>query len=196
MPSRFEHLRAVAVLALLFGVTCLGTPGLDMLHRDYLRPGTAERAKTSRTAVGKLEIAASDVNRWVREPFVRVLTPVQRPLRLAQAWHLYADGPNRVRHLEIRVDGELKFRTADPDHDWLHWILKSRKVRPVVDAHCNGKSANSEGLASYVVRKAREDFGDIRRVDLVCTRRPWPGTAPPKTMRGMSARAPDWEIAR
>lgn len=193
-PGRFEHLRAAAVLALLFALTCLGTPGFDLIPRGHLAPGTPERAKATERWPGRFEIAASDVNRVVREPVVRVLTPLQRPLRLAQAWHLYGDGPNRVRHMEIRVDGELVFRTRDPEHAWMRRVLVSRKVRPVVDAHCNGKSANSAGLASYLVRRAREDFAGMERFELTCFRRPWPGTAEPKPMRAMSASAPGWEI--
>lgn len=203
-PKPADHLRGVAVLAAAFMMFVLGTPGFDLLNAERWLPGSKARARQLERPLGTVAVLAADVNRTVRLPLVDVLTPLQRPLRLAQSWGLYGAGPRDVRRFEIYVDDRLVYRSADPEHAWLRAELRYRKLRPIVDAHCTGESKNSEGLAGWIVARAREDFPEATAVRIGCTVRPWP-TQPPGPddppveltwAHQRRAAAPTWTVTR
>lgn len=202
--SPTDHLRGVAVLAAAFLMFALGTPGLDLVHGDRWLPGTAARERQLQRPYGQIAVLVADVNRSVRLPIVDVLTPLQRPLRLAQSWGLYGAGPRDMRRFEIRVDDRVVYRSADPEHTWLRSVLRYRKLRPIVDAHCTGESKNSEGLAAWIVARARRDFPEATTVWMGCSVRPWPTARPdpatPPVELGWAhqrqASAPGWEVGR
>ncbi len=157
----------------------LATPGLDFL-------GTRDQG------------VIADFNRTVRVPLIRPLEPIQKPFRIAQNWSLYRDGPARVRRLEVRIDGELRYRSLDSEHAWLAPQLRSRRLRPVVESSCrytNNKAKNWRGLTRFIAERALEAWPEATQVELTCTVSPFPGEDPEPTHR-MDALAPDWQPRR
>jgi hypothetical protein len=184
-----RHLRAIAVLLLGLWLVLLGVPGLDFLNRgDYAEPEDREAAP------GWALVA--DVNR-TRMDLIAPLELPQRPFRIAQSWGLYRDGPRMVRRLEVYVDGELKHRSLDDEHDWLSSELRSRRLRPVVESSCrytNSKARNWRGLTAFIADRAVEDFG-AEKVALACTIAPFPGSERRETHR-MVSKQPGWNPKR
>lgn len=189
-----DHVRAVAVLLAGFSMLMLGMPGLDLLGPKRFAPGSKERADILEEPWGRISVGAADLNRAVREPIVAVLTPIQRPLRMAQSWGLYGGGPAKLRRLEIYVDGRLVFRSNDPEATWLEPALRYRRIRPVVDAHCMGKSKNTPGLMTWIVRRAREDFPEATHLRLQCTEQKRGGDRSITVRMLRVAAAPDWRV--
>lgn len=180
-----SHARAVAVALAAAAMFVLATPGVDSFD-DGPVPDDANA----------WEAFWWRVNAAVRMPVVRALQPLQPPLRLNQSWSLYPSGPNKVRRMEIRVDGALVYRSNDRDADWLAPVLRYRRVRPVVASTCLERSRNDTELVRYLVRRARADFPGATEVEVRCTIEPWPEDGPkaPRVAVRYTARAPDFAV--
>ncbi len=171
----------------------LATPGLDLLGTNQL-VSEQSRNRMRREPLGFVAIGAADFNRSVRAPFNQALTPLQRPLRIAQSWGLYAGGPKQLDRMEILIDDTLVYRSKDPDHTWLASVLTYRRIRPIVAYTCYGKSRNDAHLIAYVVDRARRDFPDASEIVVQCTEVPFPGLAKPEVSQHYIAAAPDWQV--
>ncbi len=191
-----DHLRGALVLAAMCAALVLGTPGLDMLSESTWAPGSRDRAEMLAQRGGWIPVAFADLNRAVRMPVVRWLTPVQRPLRLAQSWSLYGAGPPDVRRFEVRVDGEVVYRSNDPERRWHRSVFRYRRVRPVISAHCRQRSKNSHGLVRYVARQALRAWPDARSVEIACTRQPWARPSPPEVVARRTLAGPSLDALR
>ena len=105
----------------------VGTPVFDLVGG-----GGAPEAGEEFGGIGPEDLKLPFVfwlNREVRMPLVAVIGPPQKLFRIRQAWHLYRDGPSSVRRLEVRIDGELRYRSEDPAYRWRTGILDNRRVR-------------------------------------------------------------------
>ena len=191
------HIRAALVLVAWAALILLGTPGLDFMGADVLKSTRDEDSLRARLGepFASVAIGVATFNRQVRLPLERWITPIQRPFRVAQEWALYRDGPARVRRLEVWVDSTRVHRSADPTYPWLAGPLRNRRLRPVVESTCMSTgSVNWRGLARFIVTRAREDYPDAARVELLCTDAPFPGTGASVHHR-YTATAPAWEAA-
>lgn len=191
------HLRAALLLALWVLLALLGTPGLDLLGSRTLRSDEEQAALRARIGEpwATAGILVAGFNREVRIPLVDALAPLQRPFRVSQQWFLYRDGPSSVRRLEVHLDGELVYRSADPAYTWHSAVWRNRRVRPVVESTCTTTtSPNWRGLGRLVVERARAERPDLARVELVCTVAPFPGRDA-KVHHRYAASAPAWEVA-
>jgi hypothetical protein len=184
-------LRAALVLAAGAVMFVLATPGLDQMGEDWLS-SESDRAEVRGNPLGALQIAAADFNRSVRLPLVAWLEPLQRPLRIAQGWSLYGAGPNKVKRFELWADGQLVYRSHDPDARWLAGTLRYRRIRPIVAALCGKRSKSDDQLVRYLARRAGRELGAQELVAL-CTSSPWPGTQPKEIVR-FEASAPQWYV--
>lgn len=197
-PPGLRDLKALllGVVYLVLGV--LGTPGLDFLKpRDLVTPAQqAELHAELGSPWAELGILAAQINRGVRLPLESRLAPIQRPFRISQSWALYRDGPNRVRRLEVWVDGTLRHRSADPAYDWLAPQLRNRRVRPMVESTAMAQDAqNWQGLTRYIARCAARDFPGAQQVELRAMAGNFPGRKLTEHHRFV-ARAPAWEPER
>lgn len=189
--------RAAVVLVVHALIWVLATPGLDYLGKHSF---ITERERSAlREEVGeplaRAAFAAAAFNRSVRLPLTDLIAPLQRPFRISQEWNLYRDGPSRYRLLEVWVDGQLRFRTADDAHDWLAPQLRNRRVRPVVESTAMRKgSPNWRGLTRFIVARALAEDAGVREVELRALEGPFPGTEL-KVHHRVFARAPGWEPA-
>ena len=198
-----RHLKALLVLLAFSAVAILGTPGLDYQDwRDLDEPDERQAARAALegrsggAALAVALLAVSDLNRQVRQPLYDLLAPVQRPFRIRQSWHLYRDGPNRVRRLEISVDGRLVHRSVDPAHPWRDAQLRNRHVRPVMQVLAERDDGpNWRGAVRWIVQEARADWPQARQVRIVATLARYPGTDP-RPAHAYVARAPDWQPER
>ena len=194
-PRWLPHLRSALVF--LFGawMLILGTPGLDFLRASDLED-PEERAAAFRDFPDPLVwlgIGIVAFNREVRLPVVARIEGTQRPFRIAQTWNLYRNGPGKVRHMEVWIDGELRYRSQSEDHTWREGKLRSRRIRPMVESTCVGRrSRNWKGLTRWVVSMAREDFPDVKKVAIHCKQAPFPGTEGEDLSHRIEAEAPKW----
>ena len=188
-----HQIRGVAVLVVGLIMLVLGAPGVDGLDADSLT-SPQQRERLRGTWVGSLEVTIADLNRWFRLPVVARLSPLQRPLRIAQSWALYGVGPNQSRRMEIRVDGRLVFRSGDADATWLAPALRYRRVRPMVVNTCMDDSERTPLLLNAIRNRAVRDFG-AEEVTVRCTASPWPGDVEREVL-SYAASAPDWTWSR
>lgn len=187
--------RAICILAAHALLLLLGAPGLDFLPATYLESDKAKAAMEERHGPFKAQLAtaAADLNRHRLkvEDSVGQLQPV---FRAAQSWHLFRDGPNTIRKLEIRVDGVRVYRTLDDDLDWLAPVLRNRRIRPVVESTtAKAKAANRRGLGRLIVERARDEFPKIRSIEIISLKGKRPGQKL-RAQHRMIARAPDWAL--
>ncbi len=189
-PTARDHFVAATVTAVMVWAGIVGTPVFDLVGG-----GGAPDAGEEFGGIGPEDLKLPFVfwlNREVRMPLVAVIGPPQKLFRIRQAWHLYRDGPSVVRRLEVRVDGELRYRSEDPAYRWRTGILDNRRVRPVVSSTVQKAGAkNAAGLTRLITGLARADFPTATEVTIACTRSKFPGTSP-KVAHGWVARAPAW----
>lgn len=195
-PSWLPHLRAALVLLCGAWMVLLGTPGLDFLRSTDLQD-PEERAQAFRDypdPVVWLGIGAVAFNREVRLPVVKRIEGSQRFFRIAQTWNLYRNGPGKVRHMEVWIDGGLQYRSQSDEHAWRQGKLRSRRIRPIVESTCVGRrSRNWKGLTRWVVTMAQEDFPDASVVEIRCKQARFPGTEGENLSHRIEARAPKWK---
>ncbi|RME25070.1 MAG: hypothetical protein D6798_09755 [Deltaproteobacteria bacterium] len=191
-----NHLRAFLVLVAHLLLLLLGTPGLDLMKpEDFDEPAEQEAARARHgPLLGALLVEIAWVDEHLRLPVYERVAPIQRPFRARQSWHLYRDGPDRVRRLEIRVDGRLVHRSADPAHAWGAAWLRNRRIRPVMQAVARRPgSPNRRGMVRAIIHAARRDFPEAGEITVTATRAPFPGTEAAPTHRYVAV-APDWAV--
>lgn len=190
-PSLRDHFVAAAVTAVMLWAGIVGTPVFDLVGG-----GGAPEAGEEFGGIGPEDLELPFVfwlNREVRMPLVAVIGPPQKLFRIRQAWHLYRDGPSVVRRLEVRVDGELRYRSEDPAYRWRTGILDNRRVRPVVASTAAKAGAkNAAGLTRLITELARADFPAASEVQITFTKGKFPGTAA-KPAHGWVLRSPHWK---
>lgn len=193
----WPKIRALLLVVVWFVLLLLGTPGLDGMRRSELRSSEdkAELIEQIGEFWGGVGIGIADFNRDVRLPPHDALHILEQPIRGAQNWALYRDGPNRVRRLEVYVDGDLKHRSADRDYDWLSPQLRMRRVRPMVETTTMSTLAqNWEGLSRFIVQEAVAEWPDAEHVELKAMWVPFPDVAEPTMHHHIVAVAPDWTV--
>lgn len=213
MSSTYQALRAAALLV-VYGVTfVLATPGLDVGMQPSESDQAVEALEERGPDRGLLSVGpVARLDREVRQPIVRLLKPLERPLRIAQSWALYGDGAGDVRRLEVWVGkkGErLVYRTGDPDYTWRADLIGSRRLRPLIEgAGHKPASPNIAGLVRLLGRRAADDFG-VDTIVLTYRVAPWPvapvpeGGVHPASLAGgglsvahrLVAKAPDWSTS-
>ena len=187
--------RAICILVAHLILLGLGTPGLDLLPRQYLRSEKAQARMEAKYGATQTAIAvvAADLNRkrfWIEDTAGKI----QPVFRIAQSWHLYRDGPTAIRKLEVQVDGVPVYRTNDANLDWLAPILRNRRIRPVTETTvAKAKAGNRLGLGRLIVERAKADFPRVRRIDIVSLAGQRPGENLQPRHR-MVATAPDWKL--
>ncbi|TNE83944.1 MAG: hypothetical protein EP330_31360 [Deltaproteobacteria bacterium] len=184
------------MLLVIAWMVILGFPGLDRLHpRDY---EGAKREKLLQQGIGgQLEVLVGDIDRLVRRPLADRLEWTQRVPRVSHSWHLYRDGPSKVRRLEVWVDDELWFRSQDKEHDWRRAQLTMRKFRPMVSTTASDpKAKNWRGAVRWIAREAHKDKPELTEVRVVGTAAPFPDGEPSTVKRTYIARPPAFEPMR
>lgn len=199
MASLRDHARAAAILSVMAATAVLGTPGLDAVGGAALSGAAAEARYLRQMPAWTLPIAKGVVafNREVRQPVVRALEPLQRPLRVNQNWSLYLDGPTHCQRLEVRVDDRPIYRSGDRALRWREGFFRAPPVRPIVDGTA-GKpqgGGNWRGLMRLVVARVRADFPEAQEVVLRAMWGDW-GACGAEEHHRFVARAPDWEAVR
>lgn len=191
-----RQVTAAVVMATIAWMILLGFPGLDRLNpRDY--QGERRERLLHRGAEGRAEVFLGDVDRLLRRPLADRLEWTQRLPRVSHSWHLYRDGPGKVRRLEIWVDDELWYRSQDDAHSWRDAHLTMRKFRPMVSTTASDpKAKNWRGMVRWAAREAYKDKPDLKEVRVVGTAVPFPGDGEPKVMRVYVAHPPDFEPSR
>lgn len=193
-PGR--HLVALLVLVAHGLLLLAGTPGLaawkaETFSSPKLRAKIAsdfgEPTLTAVTALG-------DLNSRLRIPAANQLRPIERFFRISQSWHLYGEGPRFVRRLEVRVDGQLVYRSRDPDHAWRASMLENRHMRPLVERVVNKANAsNWRGLGRFLIDCVSADFPEAQRLDISSTQAHY-GSDDATFRHGRQAAAPDWAL--
>ena len=196
----WEQIRAtiLAVVYALFFI--LATPGLDGAPTGFLKTDASVQKLSEtvpRPVVSVLKVL-TDINRKVRKPLVKKLTPLQRPLRIEQTWRLYGDGPALVHRMEVWVDDEVVYRSEDADLDWEESTLRQRRLRPMpatVAVRCRRKNqpVNRHGLSRLITNRARKDFPDAERVEVRIVSGRYPDEEL-KPTHGYRRQAPEWEL--
>ena len=187
--------RAISILLAHLLLLILGMPGLDFLPPTFLQSEQTQEAmkKAYGDLTTQIATAASDLNRS-RLSLEKRIGKIQPIFRVSQSWHLYRDGPQPIRKLEIQVDGVPVSRTLDSRLDWMESTLRTRRIRPVVESVASKpKAANRKGLARFIVDQARADFPKIRRVDIISMSGRRPGDRLERKHRFV-ARSPEWKL--
>ncbi len=174
----------------------LGTPGLDFVGmQTYRSDSSRARAKAELGSPwAELAIAATDFNRDVRKPVYDLFAPIQPLIRARQSWHLYRNGPDRVRRVEILVDGEQVYLTGSADADWREAQFRYRRIRPPMETTAKKRAAaNTWGMVRTIVGFAQEDFPEADEVVVRSLVGRWPGETLSEAHR-WEARAPEWTV--
>ena len=191
LPRRKQFAAAAVLVSAGFMLT-MGMPGMDFMGDDYDDAESRAEILEEHPVWGRVVITLHTINRDLRRPVMRVLQPLEQPLRITQDWNLFRDGPGRVRRLEIYVDETLRHRSADPEFTWLNAQLRNRHIRPLCEkAAREGDAVDWPGLVRFVAARARAEFPDAREVWVLASSSRFPGDNP-KLRHGWRARSPAW----
>jgi len=193
-----QHLRAVAVLTAGFTLLMLGMPGVSFIKRGTYK-GAKQRAEALERmgVLAHLAFAAADFNRDWRIPFEHKVGRVQRPFRISQTFHLYRDGPSKVRRLEVWADDRLLHRSGDEEEPWRDAQLRNRRFRPIVEASVRkATSPNAHSMARWIVGEVQEHYPTVSRVEVRAVWSRFPGTGEQTLHHGWYADAPHWTVYR
>lgn len=188
-----SRLRAVFLAAVYLGLFALATPGIDSLgsrlnkqaRQEALDEGVPKFVLDGIAAVGR-----------ARRPFLKYLTPLQRPLRIEQSWGLYGSGVSRVRRMEVFLDGALVYRTEDDEHDWMEPVFRNRRLRPMVDTVSRKPNArNRDGLMWLIAERAVSARPETSEIEVRFTVARFPGTDP-RTAHAFRMVPPEWTPER
>ena len=187
-------LKAMAIALVYWVLLIVSMPGVSFLKKNLLLSHADQQRferRHGRIALHTVATAA-DLNR-ARRPLAEAIGGFQPLFRVRQSWHLYRDGPRMIRRMEIRVDGDLIYRSNDPKFSWNEAIFKHRRIRPMVETLVKKpKAKNRVGLARFIVNHAKEDFPGVQRIDISSF---W-GDRKGKTKRHhrIIAEAPNWTL--
>jgi len=193
-PSIRDHLRAACVLVVCVALLMAGFPGLDFVGPKQ-RDGWAETARGVAAPLGTAVDGVVLFDRHLRRRIARWVKPVERVFRVSQEFHLYRDGPTRVDRLEVLVDGEVVYRTRDPERAWRAAELGNRRFRPMVATAAQKADAeNQRGIARWIITAARQDFPGAAEVVIRSTRTRF-GVEEPWVRFSRVARGPEWTVS-
>lgn len=135
-----------------------GAPGMSRAKPGAWDAGEvqAEIVETSPAWSVPFLMAGAWLGVHMRVATEATLGPVQRVFRIRQNWHLYGGGPRRINRLEVWVDGALRYRSADPDHQWASDQLDHRRFRPIVERVVERAGAANHGVVCELVRRRVE----------------------------------------
>lgn len=191
-----RQLRGCASLVLCAGLALAGAPGISMMSAASLEDGSLE-AQVGRRVPGwamPAVLGAARLAYGVREPAIRPIRAIERTFRVKQAWNLYGGGPRRVVRLEVWIDGDLRYRSADAEHTWLSPALDHRRFRPIVERVAEKPgAANFRVVCDLVVERALAEGAQPREVEMRAIRQKQ-GGAPAVVHHGAVCRAPDWQV--
>jgi hypothetical protein len=174
----------------------MAMPGLDTNASKHVHE-PAKRARLERRVgpvLATVALAIVQVDRTIRRPIARRLTPLERLFRIRQSWHLYTNGPKHVRRLELWADDTLLYRTRDPEHAWRAATLENRKIRPMAETVAQKDQAfNWKGYGRFVVRSVLEDRPDTEMVRIITTQARF-GQPEVRHIHGRAAHAPQWAL--
>ena len=193
-----HHLRALAVLTSGFLLLMLGFPGVSFMKSSkYKRPKERQEARERLGPFAPVAFRLADFNRDVRMPFERKVGVVQRPFRVSQTFHLYRDGPQKVRRLEVWADDELLHRSAEQSPDFRLGQLRNRRFRPVVESNARKVDGpNAESMVAWLVDEVLDELPDTQRIEVRAVWASYPGDGDTWLHHGWYADAPHWTIYR
>jgi hypothetical protein len=175
-----RNLKAAAVLAVHAVMLVLAFPGLDVASEDTLEREDVQDALDAYVPAPLVPVvkAVVNLNAAVRIPITERFTPIERVFRIRQNWSVYRSGPAKVGRLEVWVDGELQYRSADPEHAWRAAWFSNRHLRPPVEGVVmkRHKGKNTPAIRRLIATFAWRDFPDAQEVEVVGTLSAYPGT--------------------
>ena len=193
-----EHLRTVAVLTAGILLLMLGFPGVSFMKSGkYKRPIERKEAQERLGAFAPIAFELADFNRDVRLPIERKVGVIQRPFRVSQTFHLYRDGPQKVRRLEVWADDELLHRSGDDDATWREGQLRNRRFRPVVESNARKVDGrNGESMVRWLLAEVLEERPTTERLEVRAAWADYPGDGETWRHHGWYAEAPHWTVYR
>jgi hypothetical protein len=181
-----DHLTGAVALAIAGFLVVMGCPGISALEPGMSRrPGFRQRVtRKAGPVAAEVAVGLARVNELVRVPISARLRRVERVFRIRQGWHLYSNGPRRVKRL------------GDPALDWNGVQFGHRRVRPMLETLASrDKAAIWEGCGAWIVDRARADFPEAGSVTIRAVFRPWEADpADTHVVHGRVARAPGWVL--
>ena len=133
----------------------------------------------------------------VRAPITRRLDPLLKPLRIDQSWHLYGRGERKLKRFEIEVDGEVVFRSNDPERQWLQPVIEFRRTRQIYTRMCADGGGGKQAYFGWIAARAQKDFPGTTEVLARCTAAPWIGDGDVddvQVLKEFRLRAPGWKL--
>ena len=165
----FTELRAVLVLLHLVAIFCMGAPapvgGLAASTKEA--PGVRQifTDVSASTGIPAEDLEAVtwttlkvwlDARDWVIKPF----RPYYNRLGTRQSWRMMAVVNRRPARVRIELDGELAYRTGDPDARWMAELLEAARVRGVM-FEWSWKSNRKQytKMMEWLAERAKEERG-------------------------------------
>ena len=165
----FTELRAVLVLLHLVAIFCMGAPapvgGLAASTKEA--PGVRQifTDVSASTGIPAEDLEAVtwttlkvwlDARDWVIKPF----RPYYNRRGTRQSWRMMAVVNRRPARVRIELDGELAYRTGDPDARWMAELLEAARVRGVM-FEWSWKSNRKQytKMMEWLAERAKEERG-------------------------------------
>lgn len=183
-----ENVEAALVAAAMLLLCFLNIPIADTTEEDRFTPEfRADYEKRVDPVTRKLMYAVADFNE-VYDPLQAKVEPILRFLQIPQHWLIYNHAPYEYRIMEVRVDGEIKFRTPGLEYGWKYWQLRHFRLAYQLNdmTRPGSRFKKWREFGRYVINEAWDDFPEADEIYIIWYSGRYPGVQMYETHRILS----------
>ena len=173
----------------------LNVPVADHLEKRQFTPEfSAQFAESVDPVTEFIVLNAVKFNHWY-DPVQQFFDPPMMMLQIPQTWRIYNHASHEYRIFEVRVDGEVKFRTPGDEYRWMRTKLRHFRVAYQINdmTRPGGRQNKWREFSRFIVEQAWTDFPDADEVTLIWYSGDYPGVNMKEDYRVVSPRRGNME---
>lgn len=185
-----EKIEAAIVGFFMLLLCFLNVPVADHLEKDQWTPEFRAQFKESVDPITSfIVLNAVDFNYWY-DPAQQLFDFPMAVLQIPQTWRIYNHASHSYRMFEVRVDGEVKYRTPGNEYRWQRTKFRHFRIAyQLNDFTRPGARQNSwASYSRFVLELAWQDFPDAEEIDLIWYEGEYPGVQMFESYRVISPR--------
>ena len=163
-----EKIEAAIVGFFMLLLCFLNVPVADHLQKEQFTPEFIAQFEASMDPITNfIVLNAVKFNYWY-DPVQQVFDPPMMMLQIPQTWRIYNHASHQYRTFEVRVDGDVVFRTPGLEYDWNYKKLRHFRVAYQLNdmTRPGGRTNKWREFSRFVVEQAWTDFPKAEEITL------------------------------